>query len=181
MEQQPFYLTALAAIAGVVGKSVWDLYLTRRETYATASRQKRLEFLERQLSSFYWPIYLHLQKNNVIWDQLIKGKALDESVRQEVNSQLQRTFFKDNHDTLVKLIEGNIHIAQPDQKLEAILLNFVRHVTLYSALRDLGYEHIDPIAFDVPWPEDLFDEIERRLISIQKEYELLIGWKSARA
>lgn len=179
MEQT--FLSVLSVVAGFVGKSIWDQYWKRRESYAAISRQKRLEFLERQLPSFYWPTYLHLQKNNVIWDQLIKGKAFDESVRHEVNNQLQRSFFRDNHDTLVKLIEGNIHIAQPDQKLEAILLNFVRHVTLYSALRDLGHEHIDPIAFDVPWPEDLFDEIERRLISKQKEYELLVGWKSAHA
>ncbi|PTQ70620.1 hypothetical protein [Pseudomonas sp. GV071] len=173
-------LTAVAAVAGVVAKSLWDLYWKRWETLADASRKTRLEFLERQLSSFYWPIYLYLQKNNVVWDQLVNGKAFDDSIRRQVNSQLHLTFFRQNHDTLVKLIESNIHIAQPDAEFESILLEFVRHVTLYSALRDLGHENIDPIAFNVPWPNKFFAAVEQRLASTQKEYEGLLGWTSGK-
>jgi hypothetical protein len=57
-------LTTLAAAAGFIAKSLWDLYWKRRGDLETAARQKRLDFLERQLSLFYWPLYIHLQKRD---------------------------------------------------------------------------------------------------------------------
>ena len=71
------FLTTLAAIGGFIGKSVWDLYWRRREGFEALVRQKRLEFVDRQLSLFYWPVYLHLQKNNVVWNHLVDGADRD--------------------------------------------------------------------------------------------------------
>ena len=34
------------------------------------SHTKRLEFLERQLTEFYWPLYWGLQKDNAVWQRV---------------------------------------------------------------------------------------------------------------
>ena len=33
--------------------------------------EKRLEFLERQLSEFYWPLYIRLEKDRSIWKRIL--------------------------------------------------------------------------------------------------------------
>ena len=169
-------ITLLAASLGFIAKSLWDQYWKRRDSANAISKQKRLELLERQLTNFYWPIYLHLQKNNVVYNQLIYGRSFENSIRKSVNKQLYHTFFKDNHKVIIKLIENNIHLAQPDARFEAVLLQYIRHVTIFMALRDLGHENIDPIDIGVPWPSDFFDEIEKRLKDTQACYEREIGW-----
>jgi hypothetical protein len=171
---QPF-LTALAAVAGFLGKSLWDLYWKHRDQNESLARQKRIDFLERQLSLFYWPVYMHLQKNNVVWEHLVKGKAIDINIKKAVDQQLYRTFFLPNHEHLVSVIEANIHLAQPDSALETLLLRFIRHVEIFKALRDLGHEHIDPIGLGEPWPTDLFPAIEVKLREVQSIYDREIG------
>lgn len=167
-------LTTLAAVIGFLGKSLWDLYWKRREQVEALARQKRIDFLERQLSQFYWPLYLHLQKNNVIWEHLIRKKTSDDSVHAPVDNQLYKGFFLPNHDVMVKIIESNVHLAQPDQEFEALLLRFVRHVTIYKAIRDAGLS-CDPIDVGEPWPERFFPAVESRLRSLQQKYDRELG------
>lgn len=93
-------LAALAAVAGFLGKSIWDLYWKRREQVETLAREKRVDFLERQLSQFDWPLYLQLQKNNVIWEHLTRGKAVEDSIERQVDAPLYKSFFQPNHDVM---------------------------------------------------------------------------------
>lgn len=168
-------ITALAAITGFLGKSVWDLYWKRKEQRESVARQRRLDFLEKQLSQFYWPIYLHLQKNNVVWEHLINGRAVDTTLKERVDLQLLNSFFLPNHDDILKIIETSIHLAQPDETLEKLLLRYIRHVTIFRALRQAGLNNIDPIALGEPWPVDLFPEVESRLKALQAEFDEELG------
>ncbi|MEK6289687.1 MAG: hypothetical protein AABO57_28560 [Acidobacteriota bacterium] len=168
-------ITALAAVGGFLAKSVWDLYWKRKEQHESVARQKRLDFLEKQLSQFYWPIYLQLQKNNVVWEHLVSGKAINDSLKKQVDSQLYSSFFLPNHENMLKIIEMNIHLAQPDEVLEKILLRFIRHVAIFEALREVGIKDVDPIALGEPWPTELFPAIEARLKKLQEEYDKELG------
>ena len=168
-------ITTLAAAVGFLGKATWDLYWKRREQRESFARQKRLDFLERQLSQFYWPIYLHLQKNNVVWEHLINGKAGDESIKARVDHQLYGSFFLPNHEVIVKIIESNIHLARPDEPLEKLLFSFLRHVTIFKALRQAGLQNVDPIVLGEPWPSELFRVIEARTKMLQREYDQELG------
>lgn len=168
-------ITALAAVGGFLAKSVWDLYWKRKAQRESVTRQKRLDFLEKQLSQFYWPIYLHLQKNNVVWEHLVSGKAIDASLKERVDSQLYNSFFLPNHQSILKIIESKIHLAQPTEVLEKLLLRFIRHVAIFEALREVGIKDIDPIALGEPWPAELFPAIESCLKQLQEEYDKEVG------
>ena len=163
-------LTTLAAAGGFLSKSLWDLYWKRHQEADKLAREKRIDFLERQLSQFFWPLYLQLQKNNVVWRHLEKGTAVNESIKEQVDSQLRKSFFLPNHETMLKIIETNVHLAQPDPEFEALLLRFVRHITLYWTIRDAGLTD-DPIAVGEPWPEEFFAAVESRLRSLQEQYD----------
>jgi len=171
----PTLLTALAAVAGFIAKSLWDLFWKRREEYVALARQKRIEFLERQLSLFYWPLYIHLQKNNVVWDHLANGISPSLKTKKTVDNQLCQSFFLPNHEAMLRVIEGNIHLAQADEILEDLLLRFIRHVAIFKALRDGGLQNIDPVYVGVPWPKPLFPVLEQRLRSLQQQYDREIG------
>ena len=166
-------LAAISAIMGFCLKSLWDWFIRLSDD----KRKKRLDFLERQLSQFYWPIYLQLQKNNVVWDQLVNGKSFNDQVKLDVDRYLNKNFFKQNNMLIMGLIESNMHLIQPTEKLRAAILQFVRHVALYATLRDIGYDDVDPIALDVPWPEDLFVEIESALFDKQSEFNGMVSSK----
>src|SRR5688500_15206948 len=63
------------AFFGAVGywlRTLWDSYTRHNETLRIEAWKIRAAQLERRLSEFYRPIYLRLQRDNVVW-----GKILD--------------------------------------------------------------------------------------------------------
>jgi hypothetical protein len=167
-------LTTLAAVAGFLAKSGWDLYWKRREQAETLARSKRIELLERQLSQFYWPLYLHLQKNNVIWDHLIHGSAIDPALKAQVDRDLYNSFVLPNHEAMVKIIEAGAHLARPDDDFGKLLLRFIRHVTIFKTMREAELPY-DPIAVGEPWPSEFFGALESRLRATQASYDREVG------
>lgn len=171
-------LTTLAAVAGFLAKSLWDLYWKRREQQEVLARSKRVELLERQLSQFYWPLYLHLQKNNVIWDHLIHGTAVDADLKAKVDSQLYSSFVLPNHEAMVTIIESSAHLARPDDEFQKLLLRFIRHVTIFRTMREAKLPY-DPIAVGEPWPREFFPAVEARLRQAQAAYDREVGLQAA--
>ena len=47
---------------------------------------------------------------------------------------------------------------------------FLRHVTLFKALRDAGIEDSHPLSVGEPWPRELLPAIEARLRELQRRY-----------
>ena len=57
---------------GIAVKAGFDSYFRRRDDAQKFVMDKRVGFLEQQLSRFYWPIYLQLEKDNLVYDLLIE-------------------------------------------------------------------------------------------------------------
>ncbi len=54
--------TAIGAAIGFAVKPVSEQLVKRREDIEKTARTKRLAFIEDQLSKFYWPIFIHLER-----------------------------------------------------------------------------------------------------------------------
>lgn len=67
----------IAAAAGVAGRSLWDVAIRRRESVRELRLKSRITRLEQQLSEFYWPIYVQLQQNEVIWERILYRSGND--------------------------------------------------------------------------------------------------------
>src|SRR6185295_3529658 len=177
---QPLVWTAIGAIAGFVPKFLWDRYWRKRDELATLRRNKKLELLERQLSEFYWPVYLRLQKDNAVWQKILDSRNKEDSLRQRVGTEIEKTFILPNHDEIIKLIESKIHLAKADAELLKQLLTYIRHIAVYKAMRSSGVFEYDPIHLGEPWPEKLFPLIEERVKALQQNYDTLLDLKQER-
>ena len=61
---------------GVAVKAGFDSFFRRRDDAQKFVMDKRVRFLEQQLSRFYWPIYLRLQKDNLL-NEVLMGREQD--------------------------------------------------------------------------------------------------------
>jgi hypothetical protein len=72
---------------------------------------KRVRFLEEQLSKFYWPIYLHLQKDNLIWDRLKERTQDPDNAQSRLSLQIESGVILPNHKEALAVIEDHLHLA----------------------------------------------------------------------
>lgn len=140
-----------------------------------ARHARRLEFLEKQLSTFYWPLYLRLEKDNVMWKRIAHlADDADDPLPAEAGHAVERGYILPNHAEAVALIERNAHLID-DKDLFAELLRYVRHVAVFQAVRGTPeLKGRDPRHFGEPFPETLFPLVERKLGKLQDEYQRLL-------
>jgi hypothetical protein len=162
----------LTFLAGVASKGIIDSYLRRRDDVHKFLLDKRVQFLEEQLSKFYWPIYLHLQKDNLIWERLRERTQDADSAKSKLSLQIESGVILPNHKEALAVIEDHLHLAGDASIVEASL-RYVRHVKIYEMLRAAGI-HDDPVNHGEPYPADYFPLIEKRVNALQAEYDRLI-------
>lgn len=163
---------ALSFLAGVASKSLIDSYLRRRDDTHKFLLDKRLKFIEQQLSQFYWPIYLHLQKDNLIWERLKERDQDPNSTASKLSLQIEAGVILPNHKDALAVIEKYLHLAGDDLVVDTAL-RYVRHVKIYEMLRDAGIKD-DPVLHGEKYPSNFFPLIEGRVKSLQTEYDQLV-------
>jgi len=138
--------------------------------------EKRLKFLERQLSGFYWPLYMRLEKDRSIWKRILDVNKEPGSLDQRMGLEIEKGVILPNHRAMIQLIETRIHLAQPDSKLMAELIRYVKRATEYQALRDAGdTRHFSTNEIGIDWlHQDLFEEIKRITETLQSQYNGLV-------
>ena len=65
---------ALLLLAGVFASRALERLKSRQALETELSKQRasaRLQLLGQQLSEFYWPLYLRLQKDNAVWERIL--------------------------------------------------------------------------------------------------------------
>ena len=136
----------------------------------------RLQRIERQLSEFYWPMYLRLQKDNIVWRRLLDMVKGQDNPLSRIGSRIETDFILPNHNELVSIIETKIHLAEPDAVLQAALLSYIDHVAVYKAAIAAGFTDLHGAQRELltPWPHELFPLIEDRTLKLQREYVLLL-------
>jgi|RhiMetdeSRZDD1v2_1073273.scaffolds.fasta_scaffold280330_3 hypothetical protein len=140
----------------------------------------QLQFIERQLSEFYWPIYLRLQKDNAVWRRILDRQKDADDPLHKIGAEIEGNFILPNHGEIVKIIEEKIHLAKLDEGLLEPLLMYIKHVAVYKAAKSAGFNELLPIHLQEPWPKDFFPLIEIKTKELQAEYDkLLIQYKDA--
>jgi hypothetical protein len=136
----------------------------------------KLARIERQLSEFYWPVYLRLQMDNTVWTRLLDKNREEGDPLKVLGNQIEADFLLPNHKEIVKVIESKIQLAEPDSELQADLLEYINHVAVYTAAVSAGFKdlHNTQRALLTPWPKNLFQSVERRTLGLQKRYEELL-------
>lgn len=147
--------------------------LAIRNEFAKLRDAKRLEFLDKQLSQFYYPLYIRLHIDGVVWKRILDKHNGDDEMRRKVGDSVERNTIFPNHDEMVKIIQSNIHLAESDADAFDQMLKYVRHVAVYKAMRESGVHDRDPIALGEPWPDRFLPMIESTTAKLQWQYDQL--------
>lgn len=134
---------------------------------------KELDFLDRQLSQFYYPLYIRLHIDRAVWDRILDKKKGSGDVRGRVGEAIEKNVILPNHLKMVGIIESNIHLAESDGTAFSQMLQYVRHVSVYRALRESGIVDTDPLDLGEPWPSQFLEVIERTTGELQERYDKL--------
>lgn len=165
-------LVALISVAGGVAlKATWDAYVDKKKTIELEIWKIRVVELEKRLSQFYWPIYLRLQRDNVVWKRILERDDESDTERQRLAYQIEEGVLLPNHIEVVKIIESSIHLAALDKEFENLLFAYLRHIDVYRSIRTVGIKDKDPIYFNEPYPTEFFPALEKRLMRYQQEYD----------
>jgi hypothetical protein len=140
-----------------------------------ARRTRDLEFREKQLSQFYWPICFRFMKDTAIWKLVpqLYGKA-SKRISDQVGREIELNYLIKNHEEIVAIMESNIHLAQADAELLQMIGDYVRHVAAYKALRATSTYDLNPIDVGEPLPQDLLVKFENRKTHLQAEFDSLV-------
>lgn len=175
--------TATALTAGVIWfgtkatEKVLDVAVARvehqlklSETRFGVAIKSSLDFKSQQLNEFYWPIFIRLQKDNAIWNRIL-DKASPDGRLKAIAKEIEAKEVLPNHGEIVQIIQNKIHLSQANEELQAALMQYVRHVAVYKAMRAAGDDDRFPLALGEPWPDKLFPLIEGRTKALQAEFD----------
>jgi hypothetical protein len=140
-----------------------------------ARRTRDLEYREKQLSQFYWPICFRFMKDTAIWKLVphLYSKA-SKRISDQVGREIELNYLIKNHEEIVAIMESNIHLAQADPELLQMIGDYVRHVAVYRALRATNTYDLNPIDVGEPLPKDLLAKFEDQKTRLQSEFDALV-------
>ncbi len=136
-----------------------------------ATLTKRLDFRERQLAEFYWPLYMRLQMDNAVWERMAQITPESPVRDRKLAQTVEEKFILPNHRKALRVIQTKIHLADGDVDLERHLLSYVRHLAVFEALRALDVHDRDPKDVGEPWPHELFPIVARLTKERQAEFD----------
>lgn len=175
----------IGGVIGVVIKTFFDNYVGQRKEIGTETWKIRASTLEKRLSEFYWPLYMCLQRDNLIWEKAFAFRPgsdkpdwasnLAQKDGLKFSRQIENDVLLPNHKVALDIIRSKMHIANADEELKMSLERYVRHVDTYLCLRSAGITENDPIDVKEEYPQELLDAIEKRLLLYQREYDDLLA------
>jgi hypothetical protein len=174
-----FAIGLIVLFAGFLLNRAIERYKASQALHNELSKQRfaaTLQRIERQLSEFYWPLYLRLQKDNTVWRRLLDQNRKDGDPLKQIGARIEADFILPNHSEMVKIIETRIHLAELDPELQAEILSYIDHVAVYNAAIAAGFKDLHNTQRDLltPWPHQLFPLIEARTRSLQSQYESVL-------
>ena len=168
-EIDKFILTAILGVLAFIGKSVWEIY--------NENRARKVELIEKQLSLFYYPLLIRLEKDNVTWKMILDKRKGDNSLKEKIGKNIESEVILPNHDEMIQIIEQNSYLCQ-DESIEKMLVQYIKHVAVYKAIRETGDENTFPMNYDksLQWPSEFHDSISNNTKQLQRKLDKLT-WK----
>lgn len=156
-----FIIPLSLAILGYLVKQVFEIILQTRE--------KRFQLYERQLSEFFWPIYIRLHNNNAVWMRILSKGELYDKLENSIAQSIENNVIVQNYKEIEDILKTSIHIAFPDKELIVSIKDFLKHVEIYKALKDAGADDIFPADLKAGYPEKFTKLISTRTFSLQEK------------
>jgi hypothetical protein len=102
-----FVIPLSLAIFGYLTKTIIDLILNRKD--------RLFKLYERQLSDFYWPIYIRHHNNNALRIIMLSKREGFDKLTNKIATSIEDNVIMKNNQEIVNIIMSNIHISFPDK------------------------------------------------------------------
>jgi hypothetical protein len=122
----PWLTGAAGTVLGAVFKSLWDKYFGWQSAIPIETWKIRTSQLGRLLSEFYWPLYVRLMRDDVVWEKVFydlrrgndrsSGWARDISAddKNKLSREIEAKVLLPNHLEAIGIIRSSIHLAECD-------------------------------------------------------------------
>jgi hypothetical protein len=148
-----------------------------RARFEETNKQKR-QFIEKQLSEFYYPIQLRLNKDNAFFE--IWRNNQQESGDMKIARKIEDDFVLPNHEEIIKIIDAHFDLIKNDSDDEEKLYPLMdamkayeRHVAVYKALKETG-DTRKPIQLRERFPKEFFGLIDKRIAELENRRDDLL-------
>lgn len=175
------FVPILAIILGLFGNIYLESIKQINVNTAIQLKLKR-DFIDRQLSEFYYPIKMRLEKDTAVWqlsDQL--SLVNRKKTGDRFSKYIENSVLISNHEEIINIISKNFGlIKNADEKYDPKPLidsinHYQRHFAAYKTLRALNIYDLNPI--DVckgcEWPPLFPELISKRISELEMQREAL--------
>jgi hypothetical protein len=176
----------LLLFAGFILNKVLEKYKSSRalkNELAKIRDTKKLEYMEKQLSQFYWPLYIRLQIVKTAREAFKDSKMINNELREEIgpekydglcqkiSSEIERNFLIPNREEIIGIIQANIHLMEGDTPAFNAMRQCIKHIAVYKGMKAAEYHDKSPRDLGAPWPEELLTLVSGKAYEIQKLYD----------
>lgn len=127
--------------------------------------RKKLDYVSRQLSEFYWPVLQRLEKNEAVFSMM--GHDV-------LGTEIANSVVLPNHRALLKLFEEKMHLAQANKELKVQIRKYIAHAHMYEALLKGNYDGFPGGYGGEGYPDTLYYLIRSKTDSLQSRYDTLL-------
>jgi len=171
------WLTAFTTILtfglGLAFKYTLDAKKQRTDEAEKFALENRTAFLQQQLTRFYWPLYLVLEKDDLIYERLTERDEDPNSNASRLSIYIEANSVLPNHQAAAKVIEDFLYLAGAHEVVTACVA-YIRHVKVFEMLSAAGVK-TDPINQGAPYPKGFKDLLREHCMKLQAEYDQMIG------
>lgn len=164
-----FIIPVSVAILVYLVKQVFEIRINLRD--------KRFQLYERQLSEFYWPIYIRLHNNNSVWMRILSKGELYDKLENSIALTIENDVIIKNHKEIEEIIKSSIQIALPDKKLIDAIKDYLKHVEIYKALKVANVNDVFPADFKASYPEQFIRLIADKTFYLQDKLNKIYNLK----
>lgn len=128
--------------------------------------KQKLDFISKQLSEFYWPVFQRLEKNRAVFN-MMGHDVLGDQIAHEVVIP--------NHLELLGIFEEKMYLAQANDQLKELVSKYIAHVHMYQALVERRSQGFPQQYGGEGYPEKLYYLIKVRTDTLQSRYDKLLN------
>lgn len=139
--------------------------------------KEQKSFIRKQLSDLYYPLALHLQKDDAIWDLWNANQFSDKN--KAIAVEIEKTILIPNHEEVINIIDKNFYLVKNDYESTDLSVlyekfnHYQRHIAAYKALRATG-DRRNPIDLgeEYAFPPEFSKVIAGRIKQLESQYQL---------
>ena len=130
-------------------------------------QEMNLKDVEEKLEEFYFPLYINLCREELIWNKIISNQS-DNRFKMCLDKEILETHLENQ-----QIIKKNIIKTKPNDLMYKILMIYEEHITVFNILRNIDKDVVQfedykfPFHYGSPYPTSILDHVREELFKLK--------------